>query len=203
MGIEPLVSGLARVWSVGVDSGCCEDLPESRPGETDLSVEDGKRSHLRCAARNASAARSKPISTSPDSRRKPTSPACRISSAIPSNYRDIEKQHYPAIARSEQDIVGPSEGAHQIYASLGSGRHRRRKGRSGRAAEIATGPVRIEACVADQFFDWKPESAQAPGLNVFKLRFGRVVRRADRRGGRRHGITDRDLAGPDARARST
>jgi hypothetical protein len=120
-----------------------------------------------------------------------------------SNYRDIEKQHYPAIARSEQDIVGPSEGTHQIYASLGSGRHRRRKGRSGRAAEIATGPVRIEACVADQFFDWKPESAQAPGLNVFKLRFGRVVRRADRRGGRRHGITDRDLAGPDARARST
>jgi hypothetical protein len=101
--------------------------------------------------------------------------------------------------------VGPSEGACHIYAlcklgfrpasqAQGSGRPRHRN---------SDRPVRIDACVADHSFDWKPESAQAPGLNVFKLRFGRVVRRADRRGARRHGITDRNLAGPDARARST
>jgi hypothetical protein len=210
MGIEPLLSGLARVWSIGVDSDCCEGLPESRPGESDLSVGDGKRAHPRCPARNASAARSKPISTSANPRWMPTSSVRRISSAIPPHYRGIEKKHYPAIARTEQDIVGSSEGACQIYAlcKLGFRPASQAQGSERPHRRNSDRPVRIAACVAHQSFDWKPESAQGLGPHVMKLRFSRVRSSAcrsawSRMRRRRHGITDRDLAGPDARARST
>jgi hypothetical protein len=71
MGIESLLLGSARSWSIGVDSGTSGGPAESRFGESDLILGGGKRSAPRFAGRNSSAAESRAVSARPNSRQVP------------------------------------------------------------------------------------------------------------------------------------